>query len=171
MGKRYTSDFKAKIAAEVKEGLLSIPAIAEKHSLNNSLIYNWLGRTGPNKKQPAPPTTPATSKHGGGRVKIAQNIRDAVLADVSTGLSVKTAARKHGVNYTTAYGWFRDRKRQVADTPKLFRNDSYLRDVATYLKHARTEINEDLRSGKLREQSRIHLLMLLALNELEKHGY
>lgn len=173
MRKVHAAEFRAKVLAEVAEKKLSIPTIAAKHGLNNSIIYAWLGRT---KGKKAAPEAPPVRR--GKTTRISQDIRGALLRDINSGMTIRGAALKHKVNVSTVYGWVRPNKRksfssmgQVTETYKVAKNDDYLRDVATYLKHARSTVNEELRSGKIRHYDHSHLLMMLALSELEKNGH
>lgn len=166
MRKLHSAELKAKVLAEVKEGALSIPKIADKHGLNNSIIYAWLGRTKGKKPAFAPKNLV------GNALPLDQRI--AVLKDIESGMSTRGAAAKNGVNYNTAYGWTRAKKANfngALETRKYAKNDDYLRDVSSYLRHSRTTVNEELRAGRIKNYDRSQLLMLLALSELEKNGH
>ena len=185
MAKRtnHSIEFKEKIIAEVKEGKMSVPKIAQKHGLNNSIVYVWLGRTqkGNGKKQPK------------GKPKNAYPdvLRQAVLADYDKKtMRVDELALKHKIHPSSVYWWVRQRAGNTENKPRIStlrkmgavasvdpaiiakaNGDNYLRDVTIYLRHSRREANEALRTGRIKNYDKAHLLMLLALTELESHGH
>ena len=185
-GKRvnHSIEFKEKIIAEVKEGKMSVPKIARKHGLNNSIIYVWLGRTqkGSHRKK---------SHKEGPKNAYPDVLRQAVLAEYDKKtMRVNELALKHKVHPSSVYWWVRERAGNTAIKPRLStiqkqlgvssndetaiakpNGDNYLRDVAIYLRHSRSAVNDALRSGKVKNYDKAHLLMLLALAEMESHGH
>jgi transposase-like protein len=154
----YSDEFKQKVLAEIKLRKLSPAAVAIKHGIkSNSVVYSWLGRT--NRK----------GKGAADKRHTDSSIKEKILAEVKEGeLSVHKIAHKFGINGSTVYQWLKEPKKKEAANGK---SNGYIRDVTLYLKHARTAANESIRKGIIRQYDQAHLLMMLALAELEKNGH
>ena len=107
-----------------------------------------------------------------------EELKVKVLAEVKATGKVAKIAEKHGIHYGTVYDWIKSSKKVNPDSriqdkiqKSSDKSNGYLRDISTYLRHARTAANESLRRGTIRQYDQAHLLMMLALAELEKNGH
>lgn len=89
------------------------------------------------------------------------------LEMVDRGMTYKKAGEAVGSSGSSVANWDKER-REGGIVPKDRSASAQVpKDALVYLRHAKAEINKALRSGRIKEMDRAHLLTLLALDALE----